>query len=406
MLKNKMMFLFAIGLYTFTIQSMDGSGPMDDNFGLDALFASSSSSAATCIQLDAGVSRDEHRYKQYPEYQEHYNGRMDNALAVAAMQSPQKENALKRKFQGISDKNQAKLTEVAMHLDGGTPSRDKIIPAMASIEPTPQKTFAAAAGLVVESMTHHINTASPSKRSTFEKIRDQAAAKAPTPLLRKHAPINRSHIQDGQLIVARSGDRIFHGGHNVERAFNAGFLQSGQYVMTDRSNRNIGALVDGDCPKTLGYGFDDDMVSHSVEKAVTVGKNPSKKDFRLSQVLGKDLVGSYQKGFAFETVFPVLWINGNDLTGGTDHAVARFSQLDQRGRLEKTTDPRDFVKLSLAQFNNMTQSASSTKLKTGDENVLIANITDEMQNHCTEQLRRLGFVKFPSTIYGIKDDRP
>lgn len=404
MFKNKMIILLVVGLQFSIIQSMDpngSSGPMDDDLGLLNLFGQ-----PVAAQVQPAALVDGHTYTQYPEYKNVIvDNRLNNAFA-GAVQSPQKTASLKRLSDNISGKNQQTLQELGVLLNGGTPVRDQILPKINKIQPTPNGTLAAAAGLVAESMTDAlIHTSSPSKKQKIMNTRDGVADKVPTPLLRKNAPIDVHHTQNGQLVSARSGTRMFNGGHNAQIAFAQGYLQQNQYVFTDRSHRNFGALIDGDCPKTLGYGFDDDTVKESVEQAVTIAKNPSKPDFRLSQVSGRGLVGSYQKGFAFATVFPVLWVNGNDLIDGNQHPVAKFCQINQSGKLQQTTDSRDIVKLSLVQLHAM-MVKSNTKLKTGDPHFYIADITDEMQVHCAEQLARLGFNQFPSTVYGIKDDCP
>ena len=397
MFTDKKVFLLIISLQASIIQSMDSNGPMDEDFGTYAILEEP-------VVVAQPALFDEHAYRPYPTYQQ-FNPRRANALAAAAVISPKKEDALKRKFIKESDENQKVLQELGVLLNGGTPVRDQILPKINKIQPTPNGTLTAAAGLVAESMTDAIiNTSSPTKQRKFNDIRDGVADKVSTPLLRKDAPIDEPHTQRGQMML-RSGVQFFNGGHNAEAVFNQGFLQSNQYVFTDKTHQTIGALINGDCPKTLRYGFDVTAVKESVKQAQTIAKNPKKPDFRLSQVLGGGLVGSYQKGFAFATVFPILWINGNDLIDGNQHPVAKFCQINQSGKLQQTTDSRDIVKLSLVQLHAM-MVESNTKLKTGHDQVFISDITDSMQKHCSEQLARLGFNKFPSTVYGIKDDRP
>lgn len=401
MFKNKILFLLVIGLQASIIQSMDPNDPnnlngqMDEDLGTYDLFKQPAVAQASLT--------DEHSYRAYPEYQEVCTRR--SVALAAAVVSPKKEDALKRKFLEESDNNQKSLQVLGDALKQGVVSPEKIISEIKKIKPTPNKTQAAAAGLAVTYMHNGLpGETSPRKRTKMTDTLNKAAKQAPTPLLRNIAPIDVYHTQNGQLVQAGRGPRMFHGGHNAQIAFAQGYLEQNQYVFTDKSNRSIGALIAGDCPKTLGYGFDDNAVEYSVRSAVTIAKNPLRQDFRLSQVLGRGLVGSYQSGFAFATVFPVLWVNGNDLIDGKEHSVARFCQLDQNGRLQSTADPRDIVRLSLLQLHGM-MTASTTKLKTGDENVLVADITDSMQAHCTEQLSRLVLRQFPSTIYGIYDKR-
>lgn len=202
--------------------------------------------------------------------------------------------------------------------------------------------------------------------------------------------------------VDRNPDRsIFKvtGGHNLQEMFKRGLIKSRDTIFVGQDNTTAGFSI-GISQKTMRSDFNVNFIMDFMQNSKWIAQDRSSETFKISQMPSDNtFIGSYQKPgnpFIYQSIFPVMVVNGNLIDENNYVYVGRLTQLDTKGQVPANIGTDQEFHISQSDLRRMV-NYSNKKFETIDPLVFVSDITQSMSNRFK--------YNFPVPIYGLIDDR-
>jgi|GEM_PF-2061430 len=192
------------------------------------------------------------------------------------------------------------------------------------------------------------------------------------------------------------------GGHNMQKALQSQLIQPNEYVFVGQDNKTVGVSIAG-IAKTIRSDFDEDFLMNFMQNGTFIAQDPSSATFKINEMpLDNSFIGTYQKPgnpFIYQSLFPVMVVNGNLVDKNKQIYVGRMVNLDD-GSVPQSGGTSFMI--GKQDFHNMMKSSRSQSFKTIDPLVRVVNITTELNYYFYHKLKG---SRFPVPIFGILDNR-